>query len=170
MSDGSLSLVRQDATLLVSMTSASALAAARGLSATDDQLAWLRGHVEQSLAFYERIGASPPWVGYLAVDASGSAVGVCGFKGDPDAEGAVEIAYGTLPDREGRGHATEMVRALVALTRRQPGVTIVLAHTLPERNASCRVLEKAGFAFGGDVVDPDDGPVWRWTLSLGREA
>lgn len=36
------------------------------------------------------------------------------------------------------------------------------AHTLPERNASTRVLEKCGFTLVGEVVDPDDGVVWRW--------
>ena len=40
--------------------------------------------------------------------------------------------------------------------------TLVRAHTLAERNASTRVLEKCGFGLVGEVVDPEDGPVWRW--------
>ncbi|MGH7631966.1 MAG: hypothetical protein ACREOF_21740 [Gemmatimonadales bacterium] len=30
------------------------------------------------------------------------------------------------------------------------------------RNASARVLEKLGFRRLGEVIDPEDGPVWRW--------
>jgi RimJ/RimL family protein N-acetyltransferase len=41
-------------------------------------------------------------------------------------------------------------------------VRTVIAHTLPEENASARVLRKSGFEWVGDVVDPEDGPVWRW--------
>jgi hypothetical protein len=38
----------------------------------------------------------------------------------------------------------------------------------PERNASVRILEKLGFAHLGQVVDPEDGPVWRWERAPGR--
>jgi ribosomal-protein-alanine N-acetyltransferase len=47
-------------------------------------------------------------------------------------------------------------------------VQLVRAHTLPEVNASTRVLLKCGFRHVGTVVDPDDGPVWRWELSASR--
>jgi [ribosomal protein S5]-alanine N-acetyltransferase len=53
-------------------------------------------------------------------------------------------------------------QALVEFAAADQGVRIVRAHTLPERNASTRVLEKCGFEFTGEVVDPEDGPVWRW--------
>jgi len=41
----------------------------------------------------------------------------------------------------------------------------VIAHTLPEKNASNRVLEKVGFAFDGSVKD-DDETVWRFALAV----
>jgi RimJ/RimL family protein N-acetyltransferase len=44
-----------------------------------------------------------------------------------------------------------------------PGVTAVIAHTLPERNASNRVLEKAGFRFAGPEVEGGE-EVWRFQL------
>jgi RimJ/RimL family protein N-acetyltransferase len=43
-------------------------------------------------------------------------------------------------------------------------VRLVRAHTLPESNASTRVLTNCGFRKTAEVVDPDDGPVWRWEL------
>jgi [ribosomal protein S5]-alanine N-acetyltransferase len=88
-------------------------------------------------------------------------IGSGSFKGPPDAEGVVEIAYAIVPAFEGQGYATEVAGALVAFALAHP-VSVVRAHTLPERNASTRVLSKCGFAFVGEVEDPDDGPVWRW--------
>ena len=36
------------------------------------------------------------------------------------------------------------------------------AHTLPTPNASTRVLAKCCFQYIGEVIDPEDGLVWRW--------
>lgn len=117
-----------------------------------------------TVRFLASSGAATPWVGYLALEGPiRRVVGTCGFKGGPDADGAVEIAYFTFPGEEGRGVAVAMAAAMVQLASAAgPDVAIVRAHTLPERNASCRVLEKAGFHRAGNVVDPEDGPVWRW--------
>ena len=41
-------------------------------------------------------------------------------------------------------------------------VTAVIAHTLPERNASNRVLEKAGFQFEAEAQE-DGEVVWRFS-------
>jgi len=131
-------------------------------------VAALKEVAAMSLAFYRRVRANPPWTGYLAIaDVTNEAVGTCGFKGNPDAEGQVEIAYGTFANFEGRGIATAMARELTAIARWEPGAKRVVAHTLPERNASGRVLEKAGYEFVGEAVDPEDGRVWRWEHRLG---
>lgn len=112
-------------------------------------------------------GARPPWCGYLAVDdATGMFVGTCGFKGAPNQDGMVEIAYFTFPDGERRGYATEMARSLTEIAARSGDVIKVIAHTLPEHGASTRVLEKVGMIYLGEVSDPEDGRVWRWELSL----
>jgi ribosomal-protein-alanine N-acetyltransferase len=75
---------------------------------------------------------------------SGLVVGGIGFAGPPE-QGAVEVGYGIVPSRQGRGYATEAVRLMVTLAWRHPVVTAVLAHTDPGNVASQRVLEKAGF-------------------------
>ena len=41
-------------------------------------------------------------------------------------------------------------------------VTLVIAHTLPERNASNRVLEKAGFVYDGETREGGE-EVWRFS-------
>jgi [ribosomal protein S5]-alanine N-acetyltransferase len=89
-------------------------------------------------------------------------IGGCMFKGPPDADGVVEIAYGIVPSYERQGYATEAAAALVAFASADPRVKIVRAHTLATNNASTRVLVKNGFTFVGEVIDPEDGPVWRW--------
>ena len=116
-----------------------------------------------SAAYQERERIEPPWGGYLAVDPSSRmVVGTCGFKGPPGPDGAVEIAYFTFPGGEGRGTGTAMARALCGIASRHPGVRLLRAHTLPERNASARLLGRLGFVHASDVIDPEDGPVWRW--------
>ena len=112
-------------------------------------------------------GGPDPWRhGFFIVEkASGEIVGGAGFKGAPDADGMVEIAYGVVPSREGQGYATEAARALIHFAANDPRVRTIRAHTRPEANASTRVLAKCGFVHVGPVVDPEDGPVWRWERS-----
>ena len=108
--------------------------------------------------------AVDPWVlGFTLFDRStGGAIGTCGFKGPPDADGMVEIAYGVTPGQQNRGYATEAAAALVTFAFSSGRVRIVRAHTIAGENASTRVLAKCGFRSAGQVVDPEDGLVWRW--------
>ena len=111
-------------------------------------------------------GSSPvdPWIhGFLVVLRDGdSVVGRCGFKGPPDKDGMVEIAYGIAPEHQGKGYATEAAAGLASYAFSHSQVRVVRAHTLPEPNASTRVLTKCGFRRVGEVIDPEDGLVWRW--------
>ena len=106
--------------------------------------------------------------GYTTLNEDGVVVGQCGFKGPPDGERVVEIAYGTNPEFEGRGYATEAARELVRIALSRPTVGVVRAHTIAPDNASTRVLTKVGFVGVGDVMDPEDGRVWRWELQGGN--
>ena len=111
-------------------------------------------------------GSSPadPWIhGFMLVhQTDGKVIGRGGFKGPPGADGVVEIAYGVVPEHQGKGYATEAAAALVSYAFGSGQVRVVRAHTLPESNASMRVLSKCGFRRVGEVIDPDDGLVWRW--------
>lgn len=135
---------------------------ARGL-AIGPHAELLRSVGAGTVEFLDRIGVEPRWGSFLATDsASREVVGACSYKGAPDDEGIVEIAYYTFPPNEGAGYATAMAAALVSKAAAPPAARVVRAHTLPERNASGRILEKLGFVHLGQVVDPEDGPVWRW--------
>jgi hypothetical protein len=59
-----------------------------------------------------------------------------------------------------------MARELVAVARTEASVHTLCAHTLPEVNASTRVLAHLCFANRGEIVHSEDGTVWRWELSL----
>lgn len=106
----------------------------------------------------------PPWCSYLA-RRDGAIVAPGGFKGPPDENGWTEIAYITFLPARSQGIATAVAAKLIDIAASQ-GVKGVLAHTLPEANASTHVLVANGFSHVGEVVDPDDGPVWRWERSL----
>ena len=89
-------------------------------------------------------------------------VGWGGFKGPPR-DGTVELGNAIAPAREGRGLATDAVRAMVREAFADPDVRAVIAHTLPEPGPSPRVLEKTGFAFAGDATEKGRA-VWRFRI------
>jgi RimJ/RimL family protein N-acetyltransferase len=118
---------------------------------------------EVSPAWLAQLRAAPaptPWLhGVALVERStGAVVGSAGFKGPPDAEGVVELAY----EHQGRGYAREAARALTEYALGAGGARCVRAHTRLDNAASARVLVACGFAPVGEVVDPEDGLVQRW--------
>jgi RimJ/RimL family protein N-acetyltransferase len=94
--------------------------------------------------------------------ANATVIGKCGYKGPPDPDGVVEISYGIDPDHRGKGYATEAAAALASYAFGDSRVRVVRAHTFEKANASTRVLTKCGFRYIGEVIDPEDGLVWRW--------
>ena len=114
----------------------------------------------QTVEFLAREPRPDPWGSYIAY-AGETAVATGAFKSAPDETGIVEIAYMTFPAHEGNGYARAMVPTLYAMAI-EHGASLVVAHTLPEENASNRALRSSGFAFAGEVSDPEDGLIWRW--------
>lgn len=148
----------------------SAFARTHAVSIPSDVLADLIGVMEHETRMSALAGC---WTSFMVVDGAaseaiattGEVVGTAAYKSAPVAGGTVEIAYFVFPAREGRGAATAAARLLTALALHTYRVARVTARTLPERNASCRVLEKAGFRLLGTVDDPEDGSVWEWEYS-----
>ena len=150
---------------------------------------WLEALAEGDEAFTERFGVAVAegWVGFpealaFAIDgvraepdnawgshlffdaADDALVGFGGYKGAPN-NGEVEVGYAIAPARQGRGLATAVVAILVERAR-AAGVSVVSAHTLAEENVSVAVLRRSGFTRGAEIVDPDEGVIWRWELPL----
>lgn len=117
---------------------------------------------------YEYLKAHPSalsWWTYLFIHAADrTLIGLGGFKGEADESGMVEIGYSIAPLYRNRGLATEAARGMIAYAFAHPQVTRVDAHTLPDTNASTRVLQKVGMSYLGLAHDPDEGEVWHWSL------
>ncbi|MEU4765760.1 GNAT family N-acetyltransferase [Actinosynnema sp. NPDC023794] len=90
---------------------------------------------------------------------SGLVVGSIGLFWPPS-DGVVEIGYGVVVSRRGRGYATEAARALTGFAFTAPGVRVVRAEVELSNPASVRVLEKAGFR-------PLDGAAGQGTVRYG---
>lgn len=136
------------------------------------QIEWMdaRDKAELSPEWLARLDAATtidPWVlGFsIVLTATGAVIGTCGFKGPPDSGGVVEIAYGIAPAHQNRGYATEAAAELVRFALGSAQVRVVRAHTIEDANASARVLKKCSFRSCGQVVEPDDGLVWRWEIT-----
>ena len=113
--------------------------------------------------YYPKIGFQLPWVGYFAI-LNGEVLGTGGFKGAPK-NNTVEIAYGVVPEKEGKGYATQICRRLTQMALEHDNSLRVTARTLMEENASTSILKKCNYTFVGVVDDPEDGQVWEWELS-----
>ena len=122
---------------------------------------------EVSADFLARLNGgavADPWRDGFAVLhlADNIIIGLGSFCGEPTAEEIVEIAYGIVRGYQGHGYATETAQALVAYALASGRVRTIRAHTLPQHNASTRILVKCGFALTGEINHPADGVVWRW--------
>jgi RimJ/RimL family protein N-acetyltransferase len=98
------------------------------------------------------------WLAWYALAEDGGTTGWVlvasgGFKGPP-LDNTVEIGYSVLPQYQGGGYATEMVRGLVVWAMAQTGVARVSAETEWANPASVRVLLRAGFVACGAVAEP----------------
>lgn len=117
---------------------------------------------------YEYLKAKPDalgWWTYLLIHIEDNVlVGMGGYKGKADETGMVEIGYAIVPAYRCRGLATEAAQGLVDYAFSHQHIKMVDAHTLAERNASTRVLEKVGMKHVGTAHDPDEGEVWHWSL------
>lgn len=96
---------------------------------------------------------------------SETVIGDIGFMGPPGEDGTVEIGYSVIPDRRGRGYATEAARVMVDWALAQPRVRAVVAGCSRENVPSVHVLERVGFVCTSET----DGQL-RWRLQGPRRA
>ncbi len=83
----------------------------------------------------------------------------------PDDSGTIEIGYEIAAEYWNRGLATEAAQGMVDYAFSHEEVRAIIAHTLAQRNASNRVLQKVGMKFIAEVDDPEKGKIWRWQIS-----
>jgi RimJ/RimL family protein N-acetyltransferase len=74
-----------------------------------------------------------------------------------DGEEMFEIGWAVLPERWGRGYATELGQASIAAAATL-GIAPVVAYTLPDNLTSRRVMEKLGMTYDRTFVHGRWGP------------
>lgn len=94
-------------------------------------------------AICRRIALQPPTL-----------VGAGGFFGPPDDQGQVELGFTILPSFRGRGHASEMVTALVAHALAESSVQRIVAHAQVQDRPTLAVLLRSGFT---TAAQPEPG-------------
>ncbi len=116
----------------------------------------------------DKISSSPEekkWWTYLPIfKEENILIGSGGYKGKPDQEGMIEFGYEIAAAYRNRGLATEMARALIKHALKNSEVKIVRAHTLAEENHSVKVLRNCGLNFMEEIMDAEDGKIWRWEV------
>jgi ribosomal-protein-alanine N-acetyltransferase len=100
------------------------------------------------------------WWNWLVVrQEDREAVGSVAFGGKPDVAGAVLIGYAMYPGHEGRGYATEAVKAMVEWAFAQPGVKTVRALAPVWNTPALHVAEKVGMRPVASDEDDEVGEV-----------
>jgi RimJ/RimL family protein N-acetyltransferase len=72
----------------------------------------------------------------------------------------IKVGYTVDPDFQGKGYATEAVRALVDYAFDTLGADVVRAYASAENVASHRVVEKSGLVLMERFEGEDDGVRW----------
>jgi ribosomal-protein-alanine N-acetyltransferase len=88
-------------------------------------------------------------------------VGDLCFVGEPNADGEIEIGYGTYEGYRQRGFMTEAVGGMIGWAEKQPHVRAMIASTEKNNRASSSVLEKNNFAQSGET-----DTLLHWRLQL----
>jgi ribosomal-protein-alanine N-acetyltransferase len=107
---------------------------------------YTRHDAEAFLAMVRRMAAET----YFAIDVGGEAAGAIGYRVHEDVERvSAELGYWLGEPFWNRGIATDAVRAVTSLAVERHRLTRVYAVPYEWNPASCRVLEKAGYALEG---------------------
>ncbi|WP_421898477.1 GNAT family N-acetyltransferase [Marinoscillum sp.] len=71
--------------------------------------------------------------------------------GEPNADGEIEIGYGTYEEFQNRGFMTEIVQGIIKWAKSEPNVKSIIASTDKSNIASYKVLEKNRFRMTGET-------------------
>lgn len=113
--------------------------------------------INYTIRHLEAEPANATWASYYFVlrgDSADTLIGVGGYKGAPGPDGTVEIGYAVLPHYQRNGYGAEAAGGLTSRAFAEARVTRVIAETLPELEASQRVLRKNGFECIGEGSEP----------------
>ncbi|MNQ75801.1 hypothetical protein D3C85_906070 [compost metagenome] len=84
--------------------------------------------------------------------------------GEPNADGEIEIGYGTYDEFQGNGFMTEIVGGIIEWAKAQQIVKAIIASTDKANTASFKVLEKNNFNKIGETET-----LINWKLEVNKE-
>jgi len=88
-------------------------------------------------------------------------VGDLCFMGEPNADGEIEIGYGTYEESRKRGFMTEALNGMIKWAEKQPNIKSILAGTKKNNIASFSVLKKNNFIKYGETDS-----LFSWRLKI----
>jgi aminoglycoside 6'-N-acetyltransferase len=125
----------------------------------DTDAATVRAQIEEMAG--RAPGEPDGWVQFTVEERDGGRlVGDVGLSPAEDEPGVIKIGYTIDPAFQGRGYATEAVRALVAYAFDTLGADVVRAYASAENVPSHRVAERAGLKLIERFEGIDDGVKW----------
>jgi RimJ/RimL family protein N-acetyltransferase len=108
-----------------------------------------------------RLPGEPGWVQLSVEDReTGRLVGDVGLSPAAGEPGVVKLGYTIAPEDQGRGYATEAVRALITYAFDVLGADLVRIYADGDNVASHRVAEKSGLRLVERFRREEDGEVW----------
>ncbi len=124
----------------------------------DTSPGYIRREIEEMLA--RTAGEPGGWIQFTVVTAdTDELVGDVGMRVD-DEPGVVLVGYTISPAQQGKGYATEAVRALVDYAFEKLGADLVRAYAEANNIASIRVAEKVGLPVAERFDEREDNQVW----------
>lgn len=102
------------------------------------------------------------WLYLIILKTENMLIGSCGFKGEPNAAGEVEIGYEIRQEQRGIGLGKELAEALVNFAFADAQVNTIKATTMPVDNPSAALLTNLGFKRVG--ASETEEALWRWEL------
>jgi RimJ/RimL family protein N-acetyltransferase len=91
-------------------------------------------------------------------------VGDICIYGEPNADGEIEIGYGTYDEFQNKGFMTEIVKGIIDWVKTQIKVKSIIASTDKTNGASFKVLEKNNFTKIGETE-----ALFNWKLVMSRK-
>ena len=116
----------------------------------DGVVKWIQG-------LGKKMGGSTEY-GFAVISDAKEIVGTCGFILPTEDMDVAEIGYWVGRAYWNHGYATQALRLLLDRVFKDDKIMTVRACTLKSNRASCRVLEKLGFAVSREV--PNEHPKW----------
>lgn len=120
----------------------------------------------QYFTYILKCGCAQELAGTYAVylQNSGTFIGIGSLQTDGN---VAEVEYMILPAYWNQGYASETVRELIGLAKRDPGIQVLRGLTDPQNLPSQRVLCKNGFTYEKTLpVEEDGSSVSVYTLSI----